>query len=428
MTWTQQAAHSLTDALAHDGVVVAAAAVDSAESATVRTPPTTPADGRFEIGSVTKTMTATLLALLLGDGSLRLDDEIGRWLSAGPNDAITIRQLATHTSGLPTTAPNFRIDQADRLDPWAGYTFERAEEGLRQATVTPGNPWRYSNLGYHLLGLILQRAGRQDFPALIAERLLAPLSMTHSCVGQCGEGTLLPGHADGQEVPRWTHPFGAGGVEATIEDLARYAHACLFPPPTPLGAAITLAQAPVVAVDEGTEQALGWLARPGGVREHSGGTGGFSACVTIDHDRGRAVTILVSNQGSPAFSSHLKKAARLVLADEDPRKAGTPQPWPSWQDDARAVIRAFVHGHITQVHTRLAPPARAKITTQQLERAWTNKIRHAGPAEEITIVRHEIAASGAVVADLSIPFAAGPQRMRTVILPSGELGGLAFLP
>jgi CubicO group peptidase (beta-lactamase class C family) len=91
------------------------------------------------------------------------------------------------------------------------------------------NPWRYSNLGYQLLGLILQRASGVDYPALMTERLLAPLAMTHSGVGKRGDGTLLPGHADGGQSPQWDHPWGAGGVEATIADLARYARSCAFP-------------------------------------------------------------------------------------------------------------------------------------------------------------------------------------------------------
>lgn len=432
MIWAQQAAHSLTGtlsgSLSGDGIVVAAAAVDSSQTVTAITPPTMAADRRFEIGSVTKTMTATVLALLAGEGVLSLDDKIERWLSAGPNGTLTIRQLATHTSGLPSTAPNLRLGQRDPRNPWAGYSFERAEEGLRQVTVTPGNPWRYSNLGYQLLGLILQRAGGQDYPTLITERLLDPLSMTHSGVGPRGAGTLVPGHADGQEVPRWDAPSGAGGVEATIEDLARYVHACLFPPPTPLGAAIMLAQTPVVSVDGGTEQALAWIVHRGGVREHSGGTGGFSACVTIDQERGRGVAILVSNQGSPAYSSYLKQAAQLVLAGQDPRQADTPQPWPSWQEDARTITRAFIDGQIARVHARLASKVRDKITKQQLERAWANRIQPAGPAAEIAIAHHEIAASGAVAADIVITFATDPQRLRMVVLPTGELGGLAFLP
>ena len=414
-TWADQAVYSLTEALATPGAVVAAGAVD--ETGTV-TADTATEDQRFEIGSVTKTMTATVLALLVEDGLLSLDDEIGRWLAAGPNGAITIRQLATHTSGLPSTAPNVHIEQSDPDNPWAGYGFDQAEEGLRQAEVAPGNPWRYSNLGYQLLGLVLRRVSGRDYASLLTERLFEPLGMTHSGVGSRGAGTLLPGHADGHEIPRWDHPLGAGGVEATIHDLTRYAQACLFPPATAPGRAMTLVRT----------QALAWLTRPGGVREHSGGTGGFSACVSLDHHRGRAVAILISNQGSPAFSSHLKQAAQLVLAGEDPRTAQAPQPWPAWPDDARALTRAFLAGDIARVHARLADPVRGRITAEQLERAWTKRIKPAGPAGEISIVHHETAATGAVVVDIAIPFAADRQRLRLVVLPSGQLGGLAFVP
>jgi CubicO group peptidase (beta-lactamase class C family) len=434
MTWTKEAARSLADALSAlldtGGVVVAAAAVDDsgddAGTITATVPASIAAGGRFEIGSVTKTMTAAVLALLAGEGVLRLEDEIGQWLSAGANGKLTIRQLATHTSGLSSTPPD--LPRASMRNPWAGYGFEQAEKALRTAAVTPGNPWRYSNFGYQLLGLIVQRASGQDYATLLTERLLVPLSMTHSGVGGRGEGALLPGHAEGREAPQWDHPLGAGGVEATIEDLARYARACVFPPPTPLGEAIRLAQTPVLAVDDGTGQALAWVVLNGNVREHSGGTGGFSACVSIDRRLRRGVAVLVSNQGSPAWSSRLKQAARLALAGEDPRQARTPQPRPTWADDATEVARALIGGHIAQVHALLAPRARDNLTIQRLERAWTSRIQPLGPAGEITIVRHEIAATGAVVADLAIGFAASSQRLRVVILPSGEVGGLGLLP
>src|SRR5690348_8744195 len=190
MTWGKQAAHALAEALggwfAGVGVAAAVAAVDAAETVIAANPAELPADGRFEIGSVTKTMTATLLTSLAADGALSVDDPISRWLSAGPHGEITVRQLATHTSGLPAAAPNRQAGQSDPANPWAGYTFERAEEGLRLATAAPGHPWRYSNLGYQLLGLILQRASGTDYPELLTGRLLAPLAMTHSGVGPRG--------------------------------------------------------------------------------------------------------------------------------------------------------------------------------------------------------------------------------------------------
>jgi hypothetical protein len=92
------------------------------------------------------------------------------------------------------------------------------------------------------------------------------------------------------------------------------------------------------------------------------------------------------------------------------------------------VARALLDGKVAQVHERLAPQVREKVTAQQFERAWANRTQGAGPADQITIGRHEIAASGAVMAELVLAFAAGPQRLRVLILPTGELGGFTFLP
>ena len=94
--WAELAAQSLVETFEGSfetaGVVVAAACIDEAGAVIRVSPAGTPADGRLEIGSVTKTMTATLLA---ADGTLRLDDEVGRFLAAGANGGITLRQLAT---------------------------------------------------------------------------------------------------------------------------------------------------------------------------------------------------------------------------------------------------------------------------------------------------------------------------------------------
>src|ERR1700742_3817028 len=119
MTWREDAPQSLANtfdgALGTPGTVIAAACTDETGTA-VAGRPGGPTEWRFEIGSVTKTMTATLLALLEADGTLRLDDEVSRWLSAGTNGAITLRQLATHTSGLPRLAPSFDPREIDRAN------------------------------------------------------------------------------------------------------------------------------------------------------------------------------------------------------------------------------------------------------------------------------------------------------------------------
>jgi CubicO group peptidase (beta-lactamase class C family) len=428
MAWAQQAARSLGETFEGSfeapGVAVAAAGVDRSAVATHVTHGVPP-DGRFEIGSVTKTMTATLLALLAAEGRLSLDDEVGRWLPAGPNGGITLRQLATHTSGLPWMAPGFRPPDPDNF--WAAFTAELAEEGLRQAAVTPGARV-YSNFGYQILGLVLERASGHCYPALIAERLLGPLSMTCSGVGRAGGGVPVPGHSDGREARHWDRPLpGAGGVEATIGDLARYARACLFPPSTPLGAALTATAAPQSAIEPGREQALGWIVVDGRLRAHNGGTGGFSSSVVIDPGQGRGVAVMVSSRGYP---DALARAARLALAGRDPGEA-RPQPLgPEWDDRARAVVQALLEGRTADVYAGAAPRFRGRIPFQAFDRAWANRGAGAGgafgaPGQVTVRCRRR---GGVITADVTIAFAQAPLLLRIGFLGSGEVAGLAFPP
>jgi CubicO group peptidase (beta-lactamase class C family) len=419
--WAAQTAQSLVEAFDGSfdavGVAVAAAAVDG--SGPVGRSNGVPADGRFEIGSVTKTMTATLLALLAAEGTVSLDDEAGRWLRAGRNAGITLRQLATHTSGLPPVAPDFRPADPDNY--WAAFTAGLAEEGLREAALTPGR--RYSNFGYQLLGLALERASGQDYPALVAGRLLAPLGMTCSGVGPAGHGTRLPGHSGGREVRHWDRPLpGAGGVEATIDDLARYAQACLRPPRTPLGAALAAAQVPQVPIGAGRAQALGWVVVDGRLRGHTGGTGGFSSCVIVDPEAGTAVAILVSSRG---YGEALSQAARLALAGDDPGQARPRPLGPEWEQRARAVAAALLDGRASEVHAGATAKFRGRIGAEDFGRAWAARTRDAGTAGEVSVSCRRQA--GLIAADVTIGFAGGPMAMRIGFLQSGEIAGFRFL-
>ena len=216
MAWSTDTARPLTEAfngaIGAPGTVIAVACVDDAGTVIQVNPGDIPAEGRFEVGSVTKTMTATLLALLAADGSLRLDDEIGRWLPAGANAGITVRQLATHTSGLPRLAPNMRLPTVDLANPYAEFGAGQAEQGLRQAVAAPGAPVLYSNFGYQMLGLVLERAGGLPYEQLLTDRLLTPLGMSRSGVGSNAGGIPLPGHDHRGELPHWDHPLAAAGA------------------------------------------------------------------------------------------------------------------------------------------------------------------------------------------------------------------------
>jgi serine-type D-Ala-D-Ala carboxypeptidase/endopeptidase len=307
---------ALDGAFPGDGVVVAVAAVGGGGSSGPAFAVTEglPADARFEIGSITKTMTAALLAGLVGDGVLALDDEIGRWLDAGPNGDITLEQLATHGSGLPRLAPNQPTGEAN---PYRDFTAERAEEGLRTATRTPDAGHLYSNFGYQLLGLALERASGQRYRDLLAERLLGPLGMTRSGVGRAGGGTRLTGHASGKPVGHWDFALpGPGAVEATIGDLARYLAACLAPPDGPLGTAIRLCQQPRLRIGGRQAGGLAWIITDG-LLFHNGGTGGFAASMTIDQAAGHAMAALVNTHASPA--PLLDAVVMAAVKGNDPR-------------------------------------------------------------------------------------------------------------
>jgi D-alanyl-D-alanine-carboxypeptidase/D-alanyl-D-alanine-endopeptidase len=319
MGWASEQARAVFETLdgAFDGagIAVAVTAVDAGGPAFCRSA-RLPPDARFEIGSITKTMTATLLASLVGDAVVALDDEIGRWLDAGQNAGITLEQLATHTSGLPRLAPNQPTSGAN---PYRDFTAQRAEKGLRAAKRAPGAGHAYSNFGYQLLGLVLERASGQGYQALLAERLLRPLKMTSSGVGPAGGGTRMTGHAGGKPAGHWDFALpGPGAVEATVGDLARYLSACLAPPAGPLGAAISLCEQPRVRMSGGNAGGLAWIIT-GGLLFHNGGTGGFSASVAINQAAGHAVGALANTDGR---SVSLLDAAVIAAANGgDPRRA-----------------------------------------------------------------------------------------------------------
>jgi len=369
MAWSTDAARPLAEAfdgaLGAPGTVIAVACIDDAETVIQVNPGDTPAGGRFEVSSLTKTMTATLLALLAADRTLRLDDEVGRWLPAGVNAGITLRQLATHTSGLPRFAPTMARPTVDLANPYAEFGAGQAEEGLRQAVAIPGAPVLYSNFGYQLLGLALERAS---------------------------------GH------------------------LARYASACLRPRPDPLGNAIAAAQAPQLPVEAGGHQALAWRVSDDGIRWHTGSTGGFSAAALIDPVRGRAIAMLAS-----CFSRQqsLRRAGLLALAGEDPRAARPQPPGPEWDERAREIVRLLLDGRAVEIQARASDAVRERMFAERLELPLAEQARDLGPPVDFQVSCWR--SDRGVMADATIMFASGTLDLRIGFVPSGLVSGLSLL-
>ncbi|MBS1532183.1 MAG: beta-lactamase family protein [Bacteroidetes bacterium] len=145
----------------------------------------------FQIASVSKTFTSVAILQLLEKGKLKLDDPVSKYLSDFPFDQITIRGLLSHTSGLN----DYQVFQAPyRANPNKIYTnadIIPAIKNDRQAILAkPGEIWSYSNIGFSLLAMIVERISGISFPDYLDKFILKPAGMTHTYISS----SLKPSH------------------------------------------------------------------------------------------------------------------------------------------------------------------------------------------------------------------------------------------
>lgn len=293
-------------------------------------------DVAFEIGSITKTMTAFVLADLVARGQVSLDDALSDYLpgTAVPDyqgQPILLRHIVTHTSGLPRLPPVMGRVDLDPANPYATLDADALLASLQDVTLAqaPGERFEYSNFGPMLLSLALARHAGTDFEQLLDERLFTPLGMDATHIVDQPRGVrLAAGHLPGGEpASPWTFAVdlaGAGGVRSTLDDMVRYAQAQLDPAPGPVGEAIALARRPIETAAE-QAMAMGWLLLPLGestLHMHNGGTGGFSSVLVFDYERGRAAVVLADT--GLAMTGGVDDVGLHLL---DPRvPLGKPQP------------------------------------------------------------------------------------------------------
>jgi len=266
----------------------------------------------FEIGSVTKTFAATLLADMVLRGEVGLEDPVARYLpehvtvpSRGGR-AITLRDLATHTSGLPRLPDNLRLGSP--RGPYADYTVERLYEFLASHDLrrAPGEAYEYSNVGYGLLAHALALAAGTSFRDLLRERVLEPLGMdmTGYALERDAAEWMVQSHRFGMPVPPLEVAEameGAGGLRSSAADMLRFLEANAGPPRTPLERAMRQAhQVQVPDEATGAGQGLAWrtVASPDGSRivGHGGSTPGSQARLHFIPERGVGAFVL-ANEG-----------------------------------------------------------------------------------------------------------------------------------
>ncbi|MFC5410911.1 serine hydrolase domain-containing protein [Larkinella bovis] len=265
----------------------------------------------FEIGSISKTFTATLLADAVQRRLVKLDDPVNMYLPDSipklqkDGIAVTIKTLANHTSGLPRLPANLLVTATDMANPYKHYDRKLLYTYLKTATLTrqPGQEYEYSNLAVGLLGTILETVHKKPYEELVKERIARPLGMAHTVItlNESDKKRFAQGY-DGKGNPASPWEFqslvGAGGIRSSVADLIPYLKAELGKGPKKLVEVMKTTQQ-TTFVNGKTALGLGWHSQsdnPNPWFWHQGGTGGFVTYVGFNPSRQTAVVLLTNSQ------------------------------------------------------------------------------------------------------------------------------------
>ncbi|HTZ99977.1 MAG TPA: serine hydrolase domain-containing protein [Candidatus Aquilonibacter sp.] len=251
-------------------------------------------DSIFQIGSVTKTFTALLLAQMVDRGKVRLDEPVRDLLPQGivpkpKRDEITLLDLATQHSGLPSMPDNFNPE--DTQNPYVDYHAANLYAYLAKRGVgRPANPpFVYSNLGLAVLGQALSNTAGTTYANLVKQEITDPLAMSDTGVSLSPDQRprLIQGHS-GDEPHDAVRPWdfdafaGAGAISSTAGDMLTYLEAQLHPEKfASLAAALVAShqlRRDAAPMGAGQSIALAWVYDPGpGIYWHNGATAGYTS-------------------------------------------------------------------------------------------------------------------------------------------------------
>ncbi|MBD8897605.1 serine hydrolase domain-containing protein [Rhodanobacter sp. DHG33] len=261
----------------------------------------------YRLASVTKQFTAAAILLLAQDGKLKLDDSIRHWLPSLPafTDQVTLRELLSHTGGLLDYEDLVPADRTAQLNDG---------DVLRMVSATthgyfpPGSAYRYSNTGYVLLGLVVEKSSGMALQDFLARRIFQPLHMDHTLL-YVHDVKTVPNRAYGYSETdgRWQRTDqdmtsatrGDGGIYSNIDDLAKW-DAALYDGRLLSDASRKLAfTAHVKVVGEPYEAGYGFGWRiTGDTLWHSGESIGFRN-VIVRWPKQHLTVILLSNRNDP---------------------------------------------------------------------------------------------------------------------------------
>ena len=340
----------------------------------------------YQSGSMGKQFTAALVEMLVGEGRVHLDDTITRWFPEGArvwND-ITVRQLLTHTSGVPEYTDS-------TFDPRKDYSEDDLVRlaAARPLDFRPGERWSYSNTGYLLLGALIRRVTGRFYGDLLRDSVFEPLRMRDSRV--ISEADIVPNRAAGYRLEggqlknqEWVAPSlnttADGALYFTIRDLIKWAIA-LNEGRMPSRAALDTAWTPVRLSDGATyPYGFAWYLsdQRGHPRiSHTGSWQGFKTVIARYPEYGITVIVLANLAEARVGAIAYGIAGMLEPALEPPHRMGAaggrmpPRPIP---DLVRLIVSGSDSSRITARYARFLTPADRDDYRPLLDasRRWTS--------------------------------------------------------
>jgi CubicO group peptidase (beta-lactamase class C family) len=283
-------------------------------------------DSVFEPGSITKQFTAAAVLLLAEDGKISIDDPVRKYLPELPEyeSPITIRHLLNHTSGLRDWGSVLAVSG------WPRFTRTNSNANVldiaarqRSLNYAPGAAYSYTNTGYNLLAILVERVSGKTLPAFTRERIFVPLGMT-STQWRDDYRRIVPNRAIGytqsdgairQDMP-FENAYGNGGLLTTVGDLLRWNRN--FTEMKVGGAGFIQAQVQQGRLNDGRTIAYAAgleVLTYKGLREvsHSGSTAGYQAWLARYPDQRLSVAVLCSStSANPTSMGH--RVAEVYLA------------------------------------------------------------------------------------------------------------------
>lgn len=307
------------------------------------------ADTEYELLSVGKQFTAVAVMLLVEEGRVALDDKITKYLPDAPAawSSVTVKQLLSHTSGIPdyTNAPGWR--ESIRLD--------RSPQELIKPVMSlplqfqPGEKWDYSNTNYYLLGMIVEKASGKSYADFLSERIFKPLGMNDTRVNNLSE--IIRNRAAGYHWQRDalrnaeyispTQKWAAGNVVSTANDMAKWAIA-LDTAKLLKKESLDLMQMPA-KLNSGEETKYGFaneLDTDHGhaVAGHQGGGLAFNATLLRFPDDKLSVVVLSNLTQAPTQAMARRIASFYLPAISDERNRGIADADPKTTEILRGVL------------------------------------------------------------------------------------------